>query len=635
MQAERFRAKGLGTWIAVTALAASSGACTGTKPVSRSGPAAEWRHYGNDLGGSRHSPLTEISKENVGRLKVAWEYHHGDISTGAGGSRKSGFEATPILVEGTLYFPTPFNRIIALDPETGHEKWTFDPRISRTGDYGDGLVSRGVATWSDGTDRRIYEATQDARLIAVSAKNGQRCADFGVNGEVRLDAGIETKRPGEYHMTSPPVVVRDTVIVGSAINDNARIRMPSGVVRGYDARTGARRWSWDPIAGLNAGAANAWGPLSGDEERDLVFVPTGSASPDFYGGERPGDNKWANSTVALRASTGEFVWGFQVVHHDVWDYDLAAQPTLFLWRGTVPAVVQATKMGHLFVLNRETGKPLLPVEERPVPQGGVPGERLSPTQPFPLATPALVPQRATKDDAWGLTPFDRKGCRERLAALRNEGVFTPPTIEGSLALPGNAGGTNWGGVSVDPGLGIIVVNQSNLPFILRLVPREKLKDDLAADPKWELGRQEGAPYAMRRQQFLSAIGMPCLGPPWGTLAGVDAATGRIRWQAPLGTIRDLSPIPVPWKAGTPNIGGAITTAGGVTFIAAALDYYLRAFDTATGTELWKSRLPSTAQATPMTYRAREGGRQFVVIAAGGHAKLDGRLSDALIAFALK
>ncbi|MSV29069.1 MAG: pyrroloquinoline quinone-dependent dehydrogenase [Bryobacterales bacterium] len=635
MQANRVQTKRRGTWIAVTVIAASSGGCTSTKPASRSGPAAEWRHYGNDLGGARYSPLTEITKENVGQLKISWEYHHGDISTGAGGTRKSGFEATPILVDGTLYFPTPFNRIIALDPETGREKWTFDPHIRRTGDYGDGFVSRGVATWSDGTERRIYEATQDARLIAVNAVNGQRCADFGVNGEVRLDAEIETKRPGEYHMTSPPVVVRDTVIVGSAINDNARVRMPGGVVRGYDARTGARRWSWDPIAGLNAGAANAWGPLSGDEERDLVFVPTGSASPDFYGGERPGDNKWANSTVALRASTGEFVWGFQVVHHDVWDYDLAAQPTLFLWRGMEPAVVQATKMGHLFVLNRETGKPLLPVEERPVPQDGVPGERLSPTQPFPVATPALVPQRATQDDAWGLTPFDRKGCQERLAALRNDGIFTPPSIKGSLALPGNAGGTNWGGVSVDPVLGIIVVNQSNLPFILRLVPREKLKDDLAADPKPELGRQEGAPYAMRRQQFLSAIGMPCVSPPWGTLAGVDAATGRIRWQAPLGTIRDLSPIPVPWKAGTPNIGGPITTAGGVTFIAAALDFYLRAFDTATGTELWKARLPSTAQATPMTYRAREGGRQFVVIASGGHAKLDARLSDALIAFALE
>lgn len=609
--------------------------CGDTASVSRSGPAAEWRHFGNDLGGSRHSPLTEITRSNVGRLKIAWEYRHGDISTGEGGTRKTGFEATPILVDGTLYFPTPFNRIIALDPETGREKWTFDPQIRRTGDYGDGFVSRGVATWSDGTERRIYAATQDARLIAVNAANGQRSAGFGVNGEVRLDADIDVQRPGEYHMTSPPVVVRDTVIVGSAINDNVRARMPSGVVRGYDARNGARRWSWDPIAGLNAGAANAWGPLSGDEQRDLVFVPTGSASPDFYGGERPGDNKWANSTVALRASTGEFVWGFQVVHHDVWDYDPAAQPTLFLWRGKEPAVVQATKMGHLFVLHRETGKPLLPVEERPVPQNGVPGERLSPTQPFPVATPALVPQGATPDDAWGVTPFDRKGCRERFAALRSDGMFTPPAMQGSLALPGNAGGTNWGGVSVDPGLGMIVVNQTNLPFMVRLVPREKLKEDLAANPKPEVGRQTGTPYAMRREPILSALGMPCIGPPWGTLAGVDAATGSIRWQVPLGTIRDLTPIPVPWKSGTPNIGGPITTAGGVTFIAAALDFYLRAFDTATGAELWKARLPTTAQATPMTYRAREGGRQFVVIAAGGHPKLDAKQKDSLIAFALE
>jgi quinoprotein glucose dehydrogenase len=539
----------------VTATLALTLAACGSAPVSDSGPAAEWPHYGNDLGGSRYSPLTEITRGNVGRLKPAWVYHHGDISTGADRTAKSGFEATPILTGGTLYFPTPFNRIIALDPETGREKWTFDPHIRRTGDYGDGFISRGVAAWTDGAERRIYEATQDARLIAVNALDGKPCADFGVNGEVALDAGIDIRRPGEYHMTSAPAVVRDTVVVGSAINDNGRVRMPSGVVRGYDARTGALRWRWDPIAGLNAGAANAWGPLSGDAERDLVFIPTGSASPDFYGGERPGDNRWANSVVALRASTGEFVWGFQTVHHDVWDYDVAAQPTLFLWRGSVPAVVQATKMGHLFVLDRETGKPLLPVEERPVPQGGVPGERLSPTQPFPVATPALAPQRAGPGDAWGITPFDRKGCREQLGALHAEGIFTPPSLQGTLAVPGNIGGTNWGGVSVDPSRGIIVVNQTNLPFALRLVPREKLKEDLAADPESELGRQEGAPYAMRRHPLLSAIRMPCVSPPWGTLAGVDASTGAVRWQRPLGTIRDLSPVPIPWNSGTPNIGG--------------------------------------------------------------------------------
>ena len=600
-------------------------------PVSHLGPAAEWPHFGNDLGGTRHSPLTEITPDNAGRLRVAWQYRHGDVlDTG----RKSGFEATPIVVDGTLYFPTPFNRVIALDAETGREKWTFDPKIRRQGAYGDGFISRGVALWSDGSERRIFAATQDARLIALDAVTGQLCGDFGEKGEVRLDTGIEIKISGEYHFTSAPVVVRDTAIVGSAINDNQRVRMPSGAVRGYDVRTGAMRWRWDPVSGVNAGAANAWGPLSGDAERNLVFIPTGSASPDFYGGERPGNNEWANSVVALRASTGEFVWGFQVVHHDLWDYDVPAQPTLFTYRGRA-AVAQATKMGHLFVLDRETGKPLMPVEERSVPQGGVPGEQLSPTQPFPVAIPALVPQRITAEDAWGLTPFDRRACRERIARLRNDGIFTPPSLGGSLAVPGNAGGTNWGGLSVDAGRGVFVLNQSHLPFEVRLVPREKEKDDLSANPKPEYARQEGTPYAMRREAMMSPLGLPCVKPPWGTLAAVEIETGKIRWQVPLGSVRDLAPVPIPWKAGTPNIGGPITTAGGVTFIAAAMDYYLRAFRTETGEEIWSARLPASAQATPMTYRVREGGRQYVVIAAGGHPKLDLRRSDTLIAYALQ
>jgi quinoprotein glucose dehydrogenase len=649
-------------------------ACT-RPPVVRDPAAAveEWPTYGNDPGSSRYSPLGEITKANVGNLKVAWTYRTGDMSDAKGtwnGKKvwaKSTFEATPLMADGTLYIATPFNRIIALDAETGKEKWAFDPKLNRIGYYGDDFTCRGLARRIDpnlqpgqACRKTLYEATLDGRLIAVDAETGKACAGFGTNGEVSLTTGIKLGVvhviPGEYHFTSAPAIVGDVVVVGSAINDNDRVEMPPGVVRGYDARTGALAWSWDPVprdpadpargtwqnGADRTGAANVWGPISADPSRDLVFLPTTSPSPDYYGGERKGANLYANSVVALRASTGKVVWSFQAVHHDLWDYDLPSAPSLIdVDRGgkRIAALAQPTKMGHLFILDRDTGQPVLPVEERPVRQDGVPGEWLSPTQPFPAATPQLVPDRLEPGNAWGLTPWDRGKCRDTIAGLRRGRIFTPPSLQASLQYPGNAGGTNWGGVSFDRAHGLIVVNQTNLAFMVQLIPRAQVKGQLShtggSAGGWEYAPMKGTPYVMRRKALLSPWGLPCSPPPWGTLAAVEANTGKIRWQVPLGTVRELAPIPLPIGWGTPTLGGPLTTASGITFIGSTMDRTFRAFDTETGRELWHTGMPASAVATPMTYRAHAGGRQYVVVAAGGHGKIDGiKLGDSVVAFAL-
>ncbi len=637
-------------------------------------PVEEWQAYGNDAGSSRYSPLTEITKANVAGLKVAWTYHTGDISDGKGTwngqpvRAKSTFEATPLMSDGTLYFPTPFSRIVALDAETGREKWTFDPKLDRIGSYGDDFTSRGLALRVDSAlapgqacRKTLYEATLDGRLIAVDAETGTACAGFGTGGQVSLKTGINLQSgidhviPGEYHFTSAPAVVGRVVVVGSAINDNNRVEMPSGVVRAYDVRTGVLVWSWDPVprdpadparstwhnGADRTGAANVWGPLSADPDHDLVFLPTTSPSPDFFGGERRGANLYADSVVALRASTGKLVWAFQVVHHNLWDYDLPSAPSLIeVERGgkRIAALAQATKMGHLFILDRDTGQPVLPVEERPVPQDGAPGEWLSPTQPFPLATPPLAPSRLEPQDAWGVTPWGRASCREMVAGLRREGIFTPPGLKPTLEYPSYAGGTNWGGVSFDRGRGLILVNQTNLAVVVQLIPRAQVTGRFShsggREDGWEYAPMKGTPYVMRRKPLLSG-GLPCSPPPWGTLAAVDAATGKIRWQVPLGTVRELAPVPLPIHWGTPNLGGPLTTAAGLTFIGATMDSTFRAFDSETGRELWHAYLPASAAATPMTYRAHPGGRQYVVVSAGGHGKVDGvRLGDSVVAFAL-
>jgi quinoprotein glucose dehydrogenase len=613
-----------------------------------------WPYYGHDAGGMRFSPLKQINRQNVGRLKVAWIFHTGDVRNSSDGSKRSGLETTPILIDGTLYITTAFNRVIALDPTTGKQKWVYDPKLNRDLDFGDGLVNRGAAAWLDRLRsagqpcrRRIFEAIQDARLIALDAANGKPCADFGDGGQISLRK-IRGYMGGPYHMTSPPAVIDDEVIVGSAINDNQRVDMPSGIVRAFDARTGALRWSWDPIppnAGngeANAstktwktGAANAWSIMAVDQERDLVFVPTGSASPDYYGGLRPGDNKWANSVVALHAKTGTLAWGFQLVHHDLWDYDTASPPLLATLRRdgkAIPVVIQGNKTGLLFVLNRDTGEPIFPVEERPVPKSDVPGEEASPTQPFPVAPPALVPQRLSMDDVWGPTSEDREACAAVIGKLRNEGIYTPPSLQGTLAVPGNLGGMTWSGYAFDPEHELLFTNTNNLLARVRLIPREKVKSETEDG---DYGPQEGSPYGMLRRFLQSPSDLPCNAAPWGTLAAVDMKDGKIRWQVPLGSMEEFGGTHKGVPLGSISLGGPIATAGGLVFIAGTVDPYLKAFDTETGKELWREKLPASGNATPMTFALDPNGKQYVVIAAGGHPKItEELLGDAIVAFAL-
>lgn len=619
---------------------------------------SDWPYYGHDAGGMRYSPLQQINRENVTTLKVAWTFHVGDMSDGTGGKKRSGLETTPILVDGTLYLTTAFNRVIALDPETGKQRWAYDPMIDTALDYGDGLINRGVAAWRDPQRakgkpcrRTIFEATLDARLIALDAATGDPCSDFGNRGQVSL-RDVPRYIPGEYHMTSPPVVIDDIVVVGSAIDDNARVDMSSGVVRAFDARTGKPRWKWEPLPPNEAetathdatrkpwrtGAGNAWSVMVVDPERDLVFVPTGSASPDYYGGMRPGDDKWADSIVALRAKTGEMAWGFQLVHHDLWDYDSASPPLLATVPHdgkNVPVVVQGNKTGFLYVLNRDTGEPVFPVEERAVPQTDVPGEVTSPTQPFPAAPPVLSPQKLTADDAWGITPEDRDYCRQRLQSLRNEGLFTPPSINGSLSMPGNVGGMNWSGYAYDPQHDLLLVNTNNLPAVMGVIAADKYWDAVDKNTgDLEYTQQRGAPYGMFRTfLFAKAHHLPCAPPPWGMLTAVHMNSGTIRWQVPLGSLAPGKPL---LPLGAPSLGGPIVTAGGLVFIAGTLiDPEIRAFDVETGKEIWKAELPASGGATPVTYQLRPNGKQYLVIAAGGHSHVnEEKQSDAIVAYTL-
>ncbi len=616
---------------------------------------SDWPAYGRDPGGSRYSPLAEINRENVKNLKVAWTYRTGAADVKGRSAHNAAFEATPIFVDGTLYLSTPFNRVIALDPLKGTERWSFDPKVDLTTGYSE-VSSRGVSSWADRRSgkRRIYVATIDARLIALDATTGEPCKDFARDGQIDLTRDVRLVDRGDYQVTSPPAVIGDLIIVGSSIGDNRGVELERGVVRAYDARTGKLEWSWDPIpqaaddptrktwlagSATRTGAANAWSIISADPERGLVFVPTGSPSPDFYGGERKGNNEYANSVVALRASTGKVVWHFQVVHHDLWDYDVASQPMLITVKRNgrdIPAVAVGTKIGHLFVLHRETGKPLFPVEERPVPPSAVPGEEASPTQPFPKLPAAIVPQKLTEEDAWGITPADREECRRLIKSARSEGLFTPPSLQGTIVFPGNVGGMNWSGMSYDARRGLLIANTNRIATLVRLIPREeynKLRQSGEGNRmKGEFGRQTGTPYAMYREHLRGPSGAPCNPPPWGALTAVDLATGAVRWEAPLGTIPQLGMFPKSSEWGSINLGGSVVTAGGLVFIAAAMDTYLRAFDIETGKELWKTELPASAQAAPMTYQV--GGKQYVVICAGGHGKLGTKMGDYVVAFAL-
>eukprot|EP00439_Symbiodinium_sp_Y106_P089754 s1_g2290.t1 len=620
--------------------------------------AGEWGHYGGDAGGSRYSSLTQITPENVATLERAWSYSTGDMAArGRDEMLKSALETTPILRDGRLYLCSAFNEVIALHPGTGAELWRYNPDVATDRRPGNQYTCRGVTYWKDRQAEngaicaaRIFSGTVDSRVIALDAATGQPCSGFGKEGTVQVDLETELWWPGEFQITSPPVVIADRVIIGSAISDNARADAPHGTVRAYNVRTGVLEWTFDPVPrdasspvadtwteGGRAitGHANVWAPMSIDEARGLVFLPTSSPSPDHYGGTRPGDNRYANSVVALKAASGEVAWHFQTVHHDVWDYDLPAQPSLItLERDGVPVdvVAQVTKTGFMFVLDRDTGEPYFGVEERPVPQDGAPGEYLSPTQPFPVAPPPFTRQSITAEDGWGVLLFDEWACESRLAGLRSDGLFTPPTLGGSVLFPFTGGGANWGGMSFDPARKIAVVHTMSAAMEVRLIEREEYEGGNITNDAGELAPQVGARYAMTRGILMSPLGVPCSPPPWSSLVGIDLSDGSIAWDVPLGTIEKIAPVPLPIHWGAPSMGGSINTASGLAFIAGTLDDKLRAFDTMSGEELWKTELPATGAATPMTYEW--DGRQYVVIAAGGFGRTNFSLSDQIIAFAL-
>jgi quinoprotein glucose dehydrogenase len=618
----------------------------------------EWPAYGRDPGGQRFSPLTVINSKNVQSLQVAWTFRTGDSYRPKFG-RPTAFEATPLYVDGVLYIGTPLGRIIALDPVTGRQRWSYDSNVPKDKGYGD-FANRGVSTWvSPSGQRRIFIASLDARLIAVDAATGKPCADFGDNGIVNLRIGLRIAPRGfaDYEETSPPAIAGNTIIVGSGIQDNGSTNEPSGEVRGYDVVTGKLKWTWDPIpqdpksigadtwkngSAQRTGAANAWSVIATDPQRNLVFVPTGSASPDYYGGERLGNNLFANSIVALRADTGERVWHFQTVHHDLWDYDVASPPVLFDVQKNgkiIPAIGVGSKTGHFFILNRENGEPIFGVEERRVPQTDVAGEVSSPTQPFPLAPRPLSAQKMTEDDAWGGTENDRKWCREEVAKLRAEGIFTPPSVRGSLLIPGNVGGMNWGGAAFDRVHHLLIIPTNNLAAQVRLIPRAEYDIERQSarnlNGDWEFAPQTGTPYGMARRLLRGPDGSPCTPPPWGVLNAVDANTGEVKWTVPLGQFPKLGKAPAaPPALGSISLGGPIVTAGGLVFMTGTLDPAIRAFDVTTGKELWKGELPTSARSTPMTFRGPNG-KQYVVVSAGGHG-IDGGppLGDYLVAFAL-
>ncbi|MBY0511634.1 MAG: pyrroloquinoline quinone-dependent dehydrogenase [Rhodospirillaceae bacterium] len=651
--------------IAVALALAASGGPIGAEPAiaqtADTTGGAGWAHYGGDAGGRRYSEAARATPDNVDQLIRAWTYRTGEASTRpAHILRQAKWQATPVLHGGSLYLCTPFNNVIALDPATGRERWRHDPEIATEGvNPANRFNCRGVAVWRDAAAEpevpcatRVFTGTTDSRLIALDARSGARCEGFGENGQLDLAPSVPLLWPGEVQITSAPVVAAGVVIVGSAQGDNQRVAAPSGMVRAFDARTGAPRWSFDPIPreALNAraqswgegwrdaGHANVWAPMSIDETRGLVFMPTSSASPDFFGGLRPGDNRYANSVVAIEATTGAVRWAYQIVHHDVWDYDLPAQPTLVtldLEGAPRDVVIQATKQGLVFVLDRDTGEPVFPVEERPVPQAGAPGEALSPTQPFPTRVPSLVPTHLRADDAFGLTPFDQAACRRAIESARSEGLYTPPSEQGTILFPFTGGGVNWGGVAFDPERQILYANTSRIAHRITLFPSAEYESFRNRfEGRGDVGPQTGAPFGMVREPLLgSLVPLPCNPPPWGRLAAIDLRNGKILWESTLGTIEEYTHgfLALPW--GSPSLGGPAVTRGGIVFIGAAMDRYLRAFDARTGRELWQGRLPATAQATPMTYEWN--GEQYVVVFAGGYP--DAGIvapSDTLVAFRL-
>lgn len=616
----------------------------------------DWASYGNVPGGTRFAPLTQINQSNVAKLEPAWTYRTGTLThTGMG------FEATPLMVDGTVYLCTPTDVIIALDPDTGARKWQYDPKVQAP----PAGSCRGVAYYAvpNGTGdcaKRIVFGTTDARLMAVDATTGRPCGSFGANGSVDLKKGLGEVINGYYFISSAPTIVRGKVILGGWVTDGQFVGEPSGVIRGFDAVTGKFAWAWDmdrphdhgepgPGQTYSRGTANSWGPMSGDEALGLVYLPTGNSTPDYWGARRsPGTEKYASSVVALDAETGEPRWSFQIVHHDVWDYDISAQPTLIdlpVGGKIVPALLQTSKSGQFFMLDRRTGQPLRRVEERPVPQGAAPGDWLSRTQPFSPDMPAFDNRVLSSREMWGLTPLDQMWCRIQFAKARYEGIFTPPGYpRPTITYPSYLGGVNWGSISVDPERKLAVVNWNRMANYTTMVTRavaDRMGLKHSTNGGAHVGEpvpQEGTPFALLTGPFLSPLGVPCTQPPFGKIGVVDLTTGKMKWERPLGSSADSglfhsrSYLPLPM--GVPNTGGSVTTKSGLTFIAATQERAIRAFDVNSGKLLWRAALPVGGHATPMSYISPKTGRQYVVIAAGGNASYYSGMGDYVIAYAL-
>ncbi len=607
-----------------------------------------WGSFGGVPGGGRYSALAQINRDNVRRLDVAWTYRSGDVSDYGSELGPSSLQVTPILANDLLYICTPFNRIIALEPATGAEVWSFDPHAGLIEAQRRVRPCRGVAYWegdagggNGACQKRVFKGDRAGRVFAVDADTGQACADFGHGGFVDL-ADYEYHGIGTPSLSSPPVVHGDLVIVAGGVGDNIRANAPDGTVRAFDTVTGQQRWSFTmvPQSMRDAtGGADVWPPFSVDVATNRVFVPTGSPSPDSYGANRVEPMPYASALLVLDGATGEPVWHRQLVHHDVFDYDLPAQPTLVdIKRGAqvIRAVAQITKMGTVFVFRRDDGEPLFPIDELPVPQSDIPRERTAATQPRPVLPEPFSLQRISEDDVWGLTFWDRGKCRESFRALRYEGPYTPPSLQGSLLLPGPGGGGNWGGVAYDPQRNLLIVKSQNIGFIFQLAPidSEEVASKFGTSA---LSRPMiGTPYRVNGYRWLSPWGVPCTPPPWGELTAIDLATRGTRWRIPLGQVSvgpfGLFKTPRAW--GSPNVGGPMVTAGGLVFIGASMDSRFRALDVDSGEELWRAGLPAPGMAVPMTYTAGPDARQFVVIAAGGHGRAGTSLSDAIVAFAL-
>jgi len=617
-------------------------------------PGDDWIAFGRTEGGSRFAPAAQITPANVGSLQLAWTLRTGDVPAADPALQKAAhvFEATPLKIGDLLYVCTPHNLVIAADADTGKEVWRYDPKLNTAGVAL--LACRGVSYFAQpgaGGEcaGRIIYGTLDARLIALDALTGKPCPGFGDKGEVSLKAGMGITPDGYYSVTSPPAVANGVAVVGGWIYDGKEVKEPSGVIRGFDAVTGARLWSWDagaldenhtPGEGeqFTRGSANAWTVISADPALGLVYLPMGNATPDYVGMHRTAlDERFSSSVVALDIRTGKRRWNFQAVHHDIWDYDMGSQPVVFDLPmpdgSTVPALAQPTKQGDIYVLDRRTGVPLTKVIERKVPRGKIPTERYSPTQPVSVGFPSpLSPEVLREKDMWGATPLDQLWCRIRFRSAEYTGRYTPPSTNVTLQYPSNFGMMDWGSVSIGDSGKTMFVNSAHLPMTMQLLPRESLKQAGAPSHR-SYSPQEGTPYAAIPVPMLSPLGIPCNAPPWGKLTAIDLKTRTIKWQRPFGTSRDKAPLRIA-VPGAPNIAGSVATGGGVLFIGAAVDDYLRAYDTRTGAELWRARLPAGGQAAPISYVSGRTGRQYVVIAAGGHQLLGTTLGDYVVAYAL-